>query len=231
WMRALGRVSDLDLGLVALEQEGEPFLALAAIPALERDAQDIVGRVVEQPFGRFGQQPDGADRGLLVKLAIGGGQGVLPLVDAALGHLPGRGHFALVRALVGDAPGDEHLAFAVEQGHADAIAIGHGLPVDHGHTYGWLGLAARALKGTSTVRSSSRPWVHSARVAMEMGRAERVATALPSRAARASSASSSARMAAREGLASRTRLERRKGTWLARVSWGATERADEPSSR
>src|SRR5690606_6780977 len=55
---AAGRRVDGDLALVALEAEGEPFLRLAAIPALERDADQMRRQVVVDPVRRFGQQRD-----------------------------------------------------------------------------------------------------------------------------------------------------------------------------
>src|SRR3546814_6339684 len=83
--------SDLiDVGIGTQKAREIPFLPLAAIPPLPELYDQILGPVVGQPAGRFGDdlhQP-GGDSGFLLHFAERGDAGLLALVDTALGHLP-----------------------------------------------------------------------------------------------------------------------------------------------
>ncbi len=101
------------------------MLALAAIFALERNPQDLVGEVVVDPVWRLGQKAYRADACLFVKFTIGCGQRIFTVIDPALGHLPWRVDFGGVRAGGENAPGQENLPAVVEECDTDAVAIGH----------------------------------------------------------------------------------------------------------
>src|SRR5690606_23537798 len=89
-MRTAARLQHIDLAVLAGEAEGEPALALAAILALEGDAEVGVGQVIVDPARRLGDQLHRPDRGFLIEFADGGIERHLALVDATLWHLPGR---------------------------------------------------------------------------------------------------------------------------------------------
>ena len=70
------------------EAHREPFLLLAAVPALQCDAEQLVRQVVAEPAGRLRQNLHGANGGLLLQLAHGCGFGAFTGRDATLRHLP-----------------------------------------------------------------------------------------------------------------------------------------------
>src|SRR5688572_776585 len=106
----LGR--DVDVAVGAEEAECEPFLALAAEPALPDLRHQLGRQIVLQPILALADiaGPVGAD--LLAHLAPGRLQRFFVFVDAALRHLPGGTGIV-------DALGDEDLALLIEQGDAD----------------------------------------------------------------------------------------------------------------
>src|SRR5690606_3196282 len=87
---------DVDLAVVAPKPHCEPALTLAAIFALERNAEQGLGQVVRQPLRDFSDYFGAGDPGFLAQLAIGRVDGRLAFVDTTLGHLPD------VRGLVAD---------------------------------------------------------------------------------------------------------------------------------
>jgi hypothetical protein len=108
---------EIDLALRAPEAQRKPFLLLAAVAALQGEADEVRRQVIGQPFGMLAQHFCIARADFLFELAQGGGARVFAGIDAALRHLPG------LDALV-DPLADEDAAFAVEQHHADAGTIG-----------------------------------------------------------------------------------------------------------
>src|SRR5690606_5332027 len=89
-MLATSRGMDVDLAFLAGKGEGKPALALPAIFALEGDAQGFVGQVVIDPLAGLGEEAHRGDIGFFVQFAQGGAQRVLAIVNAPLGHLPGK---------------------------------------------------------------------------------------------------------------------------------------------
>src|SRR5262245_22371456 len=63
---AAGRMSHVDLGLVAGEAQREPLLLLPAVASLPRLADDLARDVVAQPLVDGGEALDRADIGFLV---------------------------------------------------------------------------------------------------------------------------------------------------------------------
>ena len=123
------------------------MLALAAIFSLERDTQNFIGKVVVDPAGCLGKEAYRADARFLVELAIGSGQRVLTLVDAALRHLPWRIDLRGVGAGSQNAPGQENLSAIIEERDANAVAIGHIGAVWH-RFHCLVSMPERALTGT-----------------------------------------------------------------------------------
>jgi hypothetical protein len=113
--------------VLAEESREEPGLALAAVLALPQLADQRIGQVVEELFGRLGDDGDVlfAQPRLLAQLAQRSDAQVLALVDAALRHLPG------VTFLVVDPLADEGVTIAVDQHDPHAGAIGQRRDVDH----------------------------------------------------------------------------------------------------
>ena len=109
---------DVDLALLAIEAEGEPALALAAILALPHIADEMRRQLIRQPAAALGDDAPFGRTDLLEEFAPGRGARPLACVDAALRHLPG------TRCI--DTLGDEYLAGAIDQHDADAAAIGQG---------------------------------------------------------------------------------------------------------
>src|SRR5688572_5960537 len=122
----LGR--DVDVAVGAEEAECEPFLALAAEPALPDLRHQLGRQIVLQPILALADEARAVGADLLAHLAPGGLQRLLALVDAALRHLPGR-------AGVVDALGHEHLALLVDQHDADARPVGQLGDLLCGHWY------------------------------------------------------------------------------------------------
>src|SRR5690606_27079319 len=121
---AARRRIDADLVFFALEAEGEPPLGLAAIFALEADADQAWGKIVVDPVPRLPEQRYRPDSGFLIEFAIGGCERLLTLVYTPLGHLPElRGAIVLGIAL-GDAAAGPDKAVLVQHHHADAGTIG-----------------------------------------------------------------------------------------------------------
>ena len=107
----------VDLGLVAGEAEGEPFLLLAREAARVLCAAVVGGEGVGDPFLGLRQQVDGDDAGLLGQFAAGGQFVVLAVIDAALGELP------VVRTGRAGAAAVPDPAVGVEQDDADVGAV------------------------------------------------------------------------------------------------------------
>ena len=71
--------------VVAQKLHGEPFLLLAAKPALQGGADQRFGQVIAQPFRQFVNYFRLGDAGFFFQLAKGGLLGCLPVIYAALG--------------------------------------------------------------------------------------------------------------------------------------------------
>jgi hypothetical protein len=94
---------EVNLALVAFEAEGEPDLFLPDPALLVR--RGVGWKVVSHPVLGAAERAGRAYAGLLAQLALGGGQQVLAVVDAALRELPivwrrGRGAAAVPDAAV-----------------------------------------------------------------------------------------------------------------------------------
>src|SRR3954467_11022244 len=127
-----GRLENIDLAVVAGETQRVPLLRLAAILAFPSLLRDLLGQIVVEPLGDFGELLHRGDVGLLGELAQRRGPRVLAFVDAALRHLPHMAEVDVLRSL--GAPADEHEALAVEHHGADAGAIGEGGVRGHART-------------------------------------------------------------------------------------------------
>src|SRR5262245_50432873 len=127
---ATSRMRDVDLAVVTGEAHREPFLRLAAIPALPGLTHDLARDVIVEPVRDLAELLDRADIGLLVELAQRSRPGVLARIDAALRHLPGMGGVDVLGPA--HALADEDAAGAVEHHDADAGPVGKGLEFWHG---------------------------------------------------------------------------------------------------
>src|SRR6516225_11883993 len=96
---------DIDLGILAGEAQGEPFLPLAAVAPLPGTPGDGARNVVDQPLGDLAELFHGADVGFLIEFALGGLPGILAGINTALRHLPDVGLVHMFDAA--SAPPDE----------------------------------------------------------------------------------------------------------------------------
>src|SRR3546814_4161141 len=87
---------DADFALLALEEEGEPALRLAAILPFQADPDEMGRQVIIDPAAGFPQEGNRSHAGLFIEFAIGGCQCVLALVDPALRHLPEQGRAVIL---------------------------------------------------------------------------------------------------------------------------------------
>eukprot|EP00752_Nemacystus_decipiens_P000197 g197.t1 len=112
----------IDVRIGPEETQREPLLGLAAIAALPDTARQGRRQVVGVPGRALGQEVGlvGSDAHLLAQFAPGGLDRGLPLVDAALRHLP------MVAGRV-DPVADEDVAGRIHQHQADAFAVGAGV--------------------------------------------------------------------------------------------------------
>ena len=112
---------DVDVAVFAGEAHREPFLFLAAIFALERDPDEMRGKIVGEPPRRLADDPRLAGAGLLFQLAQRGFTGRFALVDAALRHLPGEGAAGIDLL---DAVADPDKTIAIDEHDTDARPVG-----------------------------------------------------------------------------------------------------------
>lgn len=122
---------NLDVAVLALEAEEEPFLLLPAILAAPDAAQKIGRQVIGHPAMGLG---DGVhkitcDAGFFHQLTEGGGFRGFALVDPALWHLPGG------RGAVEPLAREDH-ATSVDQDDTGAGAVGQGFGIDGGCGFG-----------------------------------------------------------------------------------------------
>ena len=117
---------DPDLIIRSGKAVQEPFLALAAILATPDLANQFGRQIIGDPVMGLGNRLHqiGGDPGFFPQFAQRGGAGGFPLVDAALGHLPGL--LEIVEPLARkDQP------FGVDQRDAHAGAVGQVFRFDH----------------------------------------------------------------------------------------------------
>ena len=110
------RRRDIDVGIGAGETQRDPFLALAAITAVQRDAEQVLRQVVGQPLVHLAQKFGLVGAGLFLQFAKACFAGRFAIVDSALRHLPA------LDSLV-DPLADENAAVRVDQHHTDARAV------------------------------------------------------------------------------------------------------------
>jgi len=80
---------DVNVRVLAVKLKRQKLDPLSAIPTGPTDFGDAAGQVVGDPARRLGPERDGGCSNFFQQFAVGGGSGILAVVDATLGELPG----------------------------------------------------------------------------------------------------------------------------------------------